>query len=413
MKTKRILILVITILFYCVLTSDVVTAEPPTDTPSNNLCKLLKSGKLDVHFRSYYLNRRFSEPRTERSMAVGGWLGYETPSFHGLSACLVGYTSQGLIFTNPDQDGARLLAPGQKGYTVLGQAYAQFEIDKIKLKAYRQQIDTPFINPHDVRMTPLTFEAYTLEYTATPKLSFMASYVTKMKDWNNSSFKSMSEAAGYPGSNDSVTMGGVIFIPHDRYKFQFWNYYCHEFMNVIYIQGDARWDLTDSLSLTGSIQAFDQQDVGKAIAGNFHTGMGGLQAVAGWRGLDITLGFTITSKGHDMINPWGAYPGWTSIMEEDCDLAGEKAWVVGLAYDFEHIGIKGLSAFTNHTSSYVPPGGWFSSTDQAETDFTIDYHFPGTLKGLWLRLRTAYVNNSFDTGGEDYHDYRAIINYNF
>jgi len=378
-----------------------------------NLKDFLVKGKFAGEARVYYMNRHFDTPKTQESMSAGGSLGYDTASWHGLSTGLTVYTSQGVGFTNSEKDGASLLGPGQEGYTVLGQGYLQFETKKHKVKLFRQMLNTPFLNPHDVKMTPKTFEAYTLESQWLERFSFIVSHVTKMKDWNATKFKSMSEAAGFSDTKEPVTLGGVIFTPKEGYTFQLWEYYCYEFMNVIYFQADASWKLAHDITLSGSAQAFSQEDIGKALGGDFHTGMGGLEGGIGWRDLNLTVGFTVTDKSHDIVNPWGSWPGYTSIMEEDSDLAGEKAWVIGLSYDFTRIGLKGLSAFMNHTQSYIPDGGSFSSPDQKETDLTIDYRFSGKLKNLSLRLRAASVENSLSTGDADYKDYRAILKYSF
>lgn len=374
---------------------------------------LWSPGKLIANIRSYYMNRHFKGANTQESMALGGWFGLETPKWLIFSAGAVIYTSQGIFFTDKKRDGASLLAPGQKGYTVLGQAYLNAEIEKNTIRLYRQEIETPFINRSDFRMTPKTFEAYTFASNLIDKFKIMVSHVTKIKGWNYSKFVSMSEDAGFHGTNEPVTLGGVIFTPNDKYKLQLWNYYCHEFMNVVYAQGDANWKIRDELCYTLSLQGFDQRDVENALGGTFHTGMFGCLAGINWHGLNPTIGFTITNDNHDIVNPWGSYPGYTSIIEEDCDLAGEKAWVLGLAYDFSKIGIRGLSAFINHTQSYIPPGGWFSRSDQEETDLTVDYHFSGNLDGLWLRFRTAIVKNSLDVDSKDYEDFRVIVNYSF
>ena len=59
-----------------------------------------------------------------------------------------------------DRDGTLLLEPGQEGYTVLGEAYAEIRIvDGYNIFVGRKGFDTPFINRNDVRMTPNTFEA--------------------------------------------------------------------------------------------------------------------------------------------------------------------------------------------------------------------------------------------------------------
>ena len=57
-----------------------------------------------------------------------------------------------------------LLAPGQNGYTVLGEFYAELRIVKdVGITVGAKGYDTPFINRNDTRMTPNTFEAVVLQ----------------------------------------------------------------------------------------------------------------------------------------------------------------------------------------------------------------------------------------------------------
>lgn len=383
------------------------------DPPKKNLWDAITSGKLIKHIRSYYMNRHFDEPITQESFALGGWLGYETAPWYGLSATVLGYTSQGLGLNDKNKSGAGLLGPDQNGITVLGQAYGQLKMENILIRLYRQAIDTPFINSDDYRMIPYLYEAYTLQTTLIKKVQIFISQITKIKGWADSKFRSMSEFAGISDSNDGVTAAGVTYTPKDNLTIQAWNYYCYNFMNAAFAQIDYDWKFSDKIDLQLSAQGFYQANVSEALYGDFHTGLGGMQAILNWYGLKPKLGFTITDKSHDIVNPWSAWLGYTSIMEEDCDLAGEKAWVIGIAYDLANIGIKGLSFFIDHTRSYIPPGGWFTTDDQRETNLTIDYAFSGKLNGLALRLRAASVHYSFDTNLESYTDYRVIVNYDF
>ncbi len=384
------------------------------DGMADNLEEFFTKGSLNGKARAYYMNRRFSRPHTDESLAVGGWLEYETALWYGLGAGAVVYTSQGLgIFTDSERDGASLLAPGQQGYTVLGQAFLKAQLSETRAKVFRQALDTPLINPYDCKMTPKTVEAFTIESRDVPYLSILASHVTKIKGWTDSSFTSMSEYAGFEDTSEPVTLAGLTFTPLDALEMQIWEYYAHEFMNIVYFQADGSLPLHPGLELIGSVQAIDQRDVGRAIGGEFSTGMGGVKTGVNWGGATLATGYTITSGSYDIVNPWGSYPGFTSIMEEDCDLAGEKAWLASLKYDFEHIGLGGLSAFFDYTHSLLPETETGSSPFQNEYNLTVDYKFAGRLDGLWLRLRAAHVDNSKSTDGEDYSDYRIIINYDF
>src|SRR5205814_5330345 len=73
------------------------------------------------------------------------------------------YTSNH-IYAPDDRDGTLLLAPGQNGYTVLGEFYAELRIVKdLGITVGAKGYDTPFINRNDTRMTPNTFEAIVLQ----------------------------------------------------------------------------------------------------------------------------------------------------------------------------------------------------------------------------------------------------------
>ena len=400
-------------LFCSLLSARPLFAGSPHSDGTASIPGFLKEGTIEGEVRSYYMHRHFDRTGTQESLALGGYLKYETPRWHGLSAGIAGYTSQGLVCTNTKKDGAGLLAPGQHGYGVIGQAYLKADTEKNSVCLFRQSLDTPFLNPFDARMTPITFEAYTVESSLINKVTLTVSHVTKIKEWTDRKFRPMSEAAGFSGTSEPVTLAGAVLRPTENLHIQVWDYFCHEFMNVVYAQADISRKVCQNITASGSLQGMYQQDIGKALGGTFNTGMAGLLGTLTRKGFALTLGGTVTDDNHDIVNPWGSYPGYTSIMEEDNDLAGEKAWITGVSLDFETAGIKGLSAFINLTGTWTSDDGSFSSPAQRETDFTIDYHFQGNLTGLWLRARAAFVKQSLDTGGDDYQDYRVILNYRF
>src|SRR3989338_11648646 len=157
--------------------------------------------ELSGNFRSFYLNRNYSTPRSQESLAAGGRLQYDSPVWHGLKLRLAGYTSQGLLLTDPNRGGGGLLTPAQTGYAVLGQANLNAVLGQTSLTLFRQALDTPFINTFDVKMTPVLFEAYTLRSQLSPKVSFVLSHLTGIKGWTETEFKPLSAAAGFAGAD--------------------------------------------------------------------------------------------------------------------------------------------------------------------------------------------------------------------
>ncbi len=371
---------------------------------------LVEGACLKIHPRMYYMRRHFDEPKTQSALALGGWLDFESGRWHGFSVGLAPYTSQRLY--GPDSEaGSRLLKSDQAGYTVLGQAWAQYERWDSRLRLYRQILDTPFLNPYDYRMTPVTVEAYTFESAALTNFLFMLSQVERIKGWNDSSFCYLSDAAGYAGTDDGLTLAGAVWRPAEGIVAQAWEYYAHNLANTIYGQADGIWPVGGALVLSASAQGVYQRDVGAAYAGEFQTGMGGVQGGASWRGWTMTAAGTITDGGADIFNPWASYPGFTSLVEEDNNVAGAKAWMVELRYDLAEMGLRGWSAFVDHSQAWTPDQGSLRAPAQLETDVTVDYRPGGWWTGFWLRLRAGFVENSLTGDGVDYEDYRIMVNY--
>ena len=112
--------------------------------------------------------------------------------------------------------------------------------------------------------------------------------------------------------------------------------------------------------------------------------------------------------------PYGSWPGYLSFIEKDFDRAGEKAWGVGVKYDFGGTLLPGLRLpnlavvlkYAQGTDARDP------STDQGlptmrEGDLDITWNVL-SVKGLSFRFRNAYVAQ----GGERVLlDFRLILNY--
>src|SRR6476619_4832491 len=124
----------------------------------------LKDTKFELNFRTFYFDRSDFTGAEKQAWAIGGWLGVKTGYFldHVAFGATV-YTSNP-IYAPDDRDGTLLLAPGQNGYTVLGEFYTELRIVKdVGITVGAKGYDTPFINRNDTRMTPNTFEAIVLQ----------------------------------------------------------------------------------------------------------------------------------------------------------------------------------------------------------------------------------------------------------
>lgn len=408
-ENKKIKLLIFLAFFLLLIFTPLCAEEDSLEVPANPK-NFRKKGRISGRVRSYYMNRTYVAQNPQQSTALGMWLNYRSPAWNKTCFVVTGYTSQPVLTNNPQYGGANLLSSNQQGFSVLGRIFLDVSLGKNNMRLYRQTIETPFINTDDFRMVPYTVEAYTIDGTPSQRLYYMLSQVNKIKGWNNTAFQWMSDFAGFLGTNKTVTLGGIKYNPSDTWKLQLWHYLSYDFMSSTFFQSDADWYASRDVQLAFSTQAVNQQSIGNSISGNFHTGMLGLRGGITWKGISGTLAYNSTSLGHDIVNPWGSYQGFSSLIEEDCDLAGERAWTTGLAYNFEKMGIRGLSAFYNHSHSYLFNSGNADQPLQDEYDITVDYAMNESAK---IRFRLARVLRGFDMGNTNFSDCRLMFNYDF
>lgn len=395
-------------------------AQPGESGHPASLGQALAEGKLEAHFRLYSLDRLFEGdqvvvPRSRnKALALGGWVGFQTKPYHGLSVSLGGSGSLPL-HTHPENDGTSLLSSGQQGYSVVHQAFVQLDVGSTSLRAGRQSLSTPLLTTLDNRMTPIMFEAFTAQGRPSEKVSWLVSHVTGFLRRGTTEFVAPSTAVGWDG-NEPVTLVGATWQPGEGVTLQLWDFYSHEMMNAPYGQVDVTVPLGRGWSVTASLQGLYERSVGREIAGELDTGFGAVQLAFTKMGFNGHGSYSRMSRQGMVIFPWSQNPDFTAPIEEDQDLAGERAWAWGFSWDFTHVGVPGLVVMWDRTRAYVPhPPVGMSQKQQYEYQAIVDYSFEGRLQGFKARLLGAWVSSSLSSGsiyGQDYHDYRAILYYN-
>src|SRR5438270_2065643 len=123
-----------------------------------------KDTKFEFNLRTFYFDRSDFNGAEKQAWAIGGWVGVKTGYFLDHIAFGATLYTSNPIYAPDDRDGTLLLAPGQNGYTILGEFYAELRIVKdVGITVGAKGYDTPFINRNDTRMTPNTFEAVVLQ----------------------------------------------------------------------------------------------------------------------------------------------------------------------------------------------------------------------------------------------------------
>jgi hypothetical protein len=403
----------------------------------------LKDTKFEFNFRTFYLDRSQFDSSESQAWAIGGWAGLKTGYFlDHIAFGLTGYTSQPL-YAPEDRDGTLLLEPGQEGYTVLGEFYAELRIvEDVGITVGAKGYDTPFINRNDTRMTPNTFGAVVLQgrtelgtsssdavmpsesiglskdgrEVAVPaptpardvaSIKYGLGYFDKIKERNRDEFVSMSVDAGAQVER-GVWAAGALY---EKGKFSIGaiDYYSQDIINIAYAESKLEVPLADDWKLKFAGQYTDQGSVGdNALQGHSFSGhQVGLKIDMPIRKALFTAAFTHAWGTANLQNPWSGYPGYTSVQVQDFNRAGESAFLLRAGYDLPWV--DGLSAYALAVFGTDPDSA--TQYRQNEFDFNLQWGpTKGILKGLSLRLRYAVVQQ-FGGDVDNLTDFRAICNY--
>jgi len=414
-----------------VASADDAPPPPPLPTPlealflplkrkleATSLPPFISDSDVKVHFRTYFFDRVRPNDEQNEAWAFGGWVGYKSGWL--LDTFSMGATFYGSapLYAPNDKDGTLLLAPGQKGYYVPGEAWGALRYEEYALlTGYRQKVDQTYINPQDNRMTPNTFEGVTLGGKVA-WVQYLGGFLWKIKPRNSDTFISMSEQAGAANSNEGAGLFGLRVTPVDGLRIDVSNQYGVDTFNTFYLEADYLKKLGDDWALRLGVQFTDQRAVGDALLapadGRYWvTQAGGARLQLIYKQLTLTGAFSITGAGNNIQTPWGSFPGYLSMIDQDFDRASEKAVLIGATYDFAKLA-PGLSANMNLAWGWdaINASTRKPASNQAEYDVTVDYrppfHVP-VLQGMWFRARSAIVTQQ-DAGTVGYQ-FRITINW--
>ena len=382
----------------------------------------LRDTALDLNLRSFYLRRDNynHDGLINEAWAMGGALTYTSGWLYDrFSAGAVLYTSQP-VYAPDGRDGTSLLAPGQKGFTVLGQIYGRVRLfDGTFLNLYRYgEFNSPYLSKNDSRMAPYTFEGYTVvgslgDKESASRLVYGGGYILKIKDKNSERFEWMSEKAGAEAKRGVAVFGGRYSRGH--FSLGAMDYYSDDIINIGYAETGYTLKLKNGIGLRCEAQFSDQRSTGSNLltGSHFSTNQVGVKTDVSYRSGIISLVYTTVSRGYDIQNPWSGNPGFSSSMISDFKKAGTSAITARFSYDFTRVGLEGVAAYVHFGHGW----GMVDKTTKApkpnENEFDADLQWRPKwryLEGLWVRGRYGIVHQY--EGAKQYtHDCRMIVNY--
>ncbi len=403
-------------------------------------------GTLSGQFRTFYIDRTYTGivENNRNSLNTGGYIGYDTRAFNGLSLGLKAYGTYGFEIHDGDKSTKQydpsLFGDDFDDYIFLGEVYLNYENGNTDIKIGRQRLDTPLAGADDARMLPNLFEAAFIANTDLAYTTLIAGHITKesvgtfgnvygeagalsiqsgyglgYKLGTSGDFATMGEIAlGEGTDSDGISTIAFIYRGVNGLKFQAWDYYAYDILNALYLQADYHFS-----GITASAQYINETDTGDSLAGEVDSNFLGFKLGTTYKHLSGYVAYSMTDSSDDafmnggIITPWGGMPAFTQAMATRHQfLADTDTSKIALTYDFKDTGldIKATAFYTSFDigkqNSYINGTDWTAS----ESGFDIKYN-PSGIKGLNLRFR-----GNFPTDFKpdlDWAEYRFIVNYNF
>lgn len=380
----------------------------------------LRDSTLTLQMRSHYLDRHKNVGSGSVSWAGGGWLEYRSGwAFDHFRLGLTGYASQKL-YGPPDKDGAAVLATGQQSYSVLGETFLAGRLQAQTLTAGRFLVNQHEGNPQDTRMSPRTFQGAALNGKLGP-LEYFAAYLTHMKTRNSTEFVPVATVAGASATvQEPMLFISGHYLPDDNLNIGFSGYRIKDVLASRYLDASYLWPQTerDVLRLGGQLMQQGSTGAHRLTGSAFDTYSAGLKL--DWLRGPLTLSASVmqTGGGAAYRTPFGSWQGYACRIITSFNRAGERVHAYDAALDFGQLGMPGLALNGSATfgrGAMVATSG-AALPDNAEYDLTLDYRFTDTIwpewaRPLWLRLRTARLEQRLG-GVQGYTtEQHAIINY--
>jgi hypothetical protein len=296
----------LTLLTACGMGGYAALANAGEPGQADSLAEMFTQGKVSGYVRSLYFssNNAFYVPgKDQDTLSYGGELGFHSAAYEGFSFGLSALAQRGIGHDDNPNKVDSYLGPN---VTSVGEAYLQWQREKLRITVGNQRFNAPFTGASDFRMVPQMFQGVAAYYGDS------ANFLTAFRMFR---FKSViddgySRRTSYnppidtsaAGAGDEETNGfwgaggGKTWaLKPVSVDAQAWYFKYIDYADMTYLQ--ARTIRAEGeLKPFVAVQYIHQNDDGKAILGKVDSNVYGVQ-------LGIKRNSLTASVGYDYIKP--------------------------------------------------------------------------------------------------------------
>jgi len=361
------------------------------------LISTIYADNIEANLRFGYVDQSNDNQTNNTNAAIGGSLFYEKHILDNFKAGVGFYTTHRLMDKDDDGVGSGLFDGDDNSYSILGQAYIDYSIDKTNVKIGRQQIDTPFADSDDIRMVPNLFNAYILSNTNIENTTLI---LAKVNQWSGVDKENAPEKFDRL-SGDGVIMASAIYDGIKDTTMSAWYYNVDKLTSIVYIELSTAFNGVNVDSQFANFAETDNSTINGNVWGialgyendNFNIG--------------LATNFVSADNTDTITNGFGGGPYLTSMEETTLD---------GLTGDSFAYMVNGGAKIIDRLSLNVAYGSFedgSKNTEIDEFDVAVEYEVNEQLNVVGLYTNVSTTINQVDDKETSFDRVQFYANYNF
>lgn len=250
-----------------------------TNNSVGSLTEALGCGAVHGAVKSLYYstnNAYFVEGLNQDTVAIGGYVKYETAPFYGVQAA-IGYDLQRRVDEKNKHPEVSELKDDRDG---LGEAYITWKNDKARVTIGNQRLNLPFMGDYaDRRVLQNLYQAADVQI-GNNKDYLRLTKVNKFKSYGDDEFTETTRQSSNIETDGVWSIGlgkAFAFDEQKQLKTQLWYQHYDDYTDLIYTQADFALPLWKT-SPEFSVQYINGREQGKALAGEVNSHIFGVQA---------------------------------------------------------------------------------------------------------------------------------------
>ncbi|MFG0408203.1 OprD family porin [Pseudomonas sp. FYR_11] len=396
----------------------------------------LEDSSAKVEARTVYFNRDFRDGHSSSGQGASkreewaqGFIlnvqsGYtEGPVGFGVDA--LGMFGVKLDSSPADSNSGLLPASGHNPrhsanqYAKMGLA-AKVKVSNTVLKYGSMMPDVPLLKYNDGRLLPTMFQGAMLTSEERRDLKFTLARLDRYTardstDRQNIRVHCKNKRYACDIEADHFDLAGVDYRFNERFGAQYQvarleNIYRQQYFGLV-----ASHPLPVG-SLAADLRLIKSDDIGNARAGAIdHRAVSGILGYS-LGGHKLSVGWQRMYGDSAMPYLDGSNPYLVNYAQvNDFAAAQERSWQVRYDYDFNALGVPGLTFFTRYINGdHIQVPGSHAEGKEWERDSELKYQVQsGTFKDVSVRLRNSTYRSNYERWARDMDETRVIVSYNF